>query len=388
MKEVYYAKQQTNKCKAKAPQASESTQANSSRAKQNTIKQGYIMSNFLKDMVKTTGNEFASIVEDGIDGGDVTGFVDTGVYALNALLSGSLYGGMPANKIMALAGESATGKTFFALSIVKTFLEANPDGVCMYFDSEAAVTSDMFRTRNIDTRRVAVIGVATVEEFRNQAVKVVDNYLKMPAGERKPMIMILDSLGMLSSSKEMNDTAEGKDTRDMTRAQVTKATFRVLTLKLGKAGIPLIMTNHTYETMSMFPQKVMGGGTGLRYAASTVLFLSKRKEKIDNEVVGNVIHCKLDKGRFTKENMMVDVLLRYDTGLNKYYGLLPIAEKHGIFKKVSTRYEMPDGSKAFEKNINENPEKYYTDDVMRQLEDAVAKEFKYGNEVSNDEQQS
>lgn len=388
MKEVYYAKQQTNKCEAKAPQASESTQANSSRAKQNTIKQGYIMSNFLKDMVKTTGNEFASIVEDGIDGGDVTGFVDTGVYALNALLSGSLYGGMPANKIMALAGESATGKTFFALSIVKTFLEANPDGVCMYFDSEAAVTSDMFRTRNIDTRRVAVIGVATVEEFRNQAVKVVDNYLKMPAGERKPMIMILDSLGMLSSSKEMNDTAEGKDTRDMTRAQVTKATFRVLTLKLGKAGIPLIMTNHTYETMSMFPQKVMGGGTGLRYAASTVLFLSKRKEKIDNEVVGNVIHCKLDKGRFTKENMMVDVLLRYDTGLNKYYGLLPIAEKHGIFKKVSTRYEMPDGSKAFEKNINENPEKYYTDDVMRQLEDAVAKEFKYGNEVSNDEQQS
>ena len=194
--------------------------------------------------------------------------------------------------------------------------------------------------------------------------------------------MILDSLGMLSSTKEMNDTAEGKDTRDMTRAQVTKATFRVLTLKLGKAGIPLIMTNHTYETMSMFPQKVMGGGTGLRYAASTVLFLSKRKEKIDNEVVGNVIHCKLDKGRFTKENTMVDVLLRYDTGLNKYYGLLPIAEKYGIFKKVSTRYEMPDGTKAFEKNINENPEKYYTDDVMKQLETAVAQEFKYGNEIT------
>jgi RecA/RadA recombinase len=343
------------------------------------------MSDFLKGMVKTTGNEFASIVEDGIDGGDVTGFVDTGVYALNALLSGSLYGGMPANKIMALAGESATGKTFFALSIVKTFLDANPDGVCMYFDSEAAVTSDMFRTRDIDTKRVAVIGVATVEEFRNQAVKVVDNYLKMPIAERKPMIMILDSLGMLSSSKEMNDTAEGKDTRDMTRAQVTKATFRVLTLKLGKAGIPLIMTNHTYETMSMFPQKVMGGGTGLRYAASTVLFLSKRKEKVDNEVVGNVIHCKLDKGRFTKENMMVDVLLRYDTGLNKYYGLLPIAEKYGIFKKVSTRYEMPDGTKAFEKNINDNPEKYYTDDVMQQLEKAVTKEFMYGNELNNQE---
>jgi RecA/RadA recombinase len=218
------------------------------------------MSEFLKGMVKTTGNEYASIVEDGIDGGDVNGFVDTGVYALNALLSGSLYGGMPGNKIMALAGESSTGKTFFALSIIKTFLEANPDGVCMYFDSEAAVTSEMFRSRDIDTSRVAVIGVSTIEEFRNQALKVVDNYLKMPVGERKPMVMVLDSLGMLSSNKEMNDIAEGKDTRDMTRAQIVKATFRVLTLKLGKAGIPLILTNHTYETMSMFPQKVMGGG--------------------------------------------------------------------------------------------------------------------------------
>jgi RecA/RadA recombinase len=343
------------------------------------------MSEFLKGMVKTTGNEYASIVEDGIDGGDVNGFVDTGVYALNALLSGSLYGGMPGNKIMALAGESSTGKTFFALSIIKTFLEANPDGVCMYFDSEAAVTSEMFRSRDIDTSRVAVIGVSTIEEFRNQALKVVDNYLKMPVGERKPMVMVLDSLGMLSSNKEMNDIAEGKDTRDMTRAQVAKATFRVLTLKLGKAGIPLIMTNHTYETMSMFPQKVMGGGTGLRYAASTVLFLSKRKEKVDNEVVGNVIHCKLDKGRFTRENAMVDVLLRYDVGLNKYYGLLPIAEKYGIFRKESTRYVLPDGSKAFEKTINENPEKYYTAEVMEKLEEAVGREFRYGNELESEQ---
>jgi hypothetical protein len=238
----------------------------------------------------------------------------------------------------------------------------------------------MFKTRGIDTKRVAVIGVATVEEFRHHAVKVVDNYLAMDAKDRKPIFMVLDSLGMLSSNKEVADTAEGKDTRDMTRAQITKATFRVLTLKLGMAGIPLLMTNHTYETMSMFPQKVMGGGTGLRYSASTVLFLSKRKEKVDNEVVGNVIHCKLDKGRFTKENSMVDVLLRYDTGLNKYYGLLPIAEKYGIFKKVSTKYEMPDGTKVFEKTIVENPEKYFTKEILDQIDVAVGKEFKYGNE--------
>lgn len=133
---------------------------------------------------------------------------------------------------------------------------------------------------------------------------------------------------------------------------------------------------------------IVSHNSGLRYSASTVLFLSKRKEKVDNEVVGNVIHCKLDKGRFTKENSMVDVLLRYDTGLNKYYGLLPIAEKYGIFKKVSTRYEMPDGSKVFEKNIIENPEKYYTKQVLEQIEIAVAKEFKYGNEQGLEQQDS
>lgn len=217
------------------------------------------MSDFLKNMTKLTGNPYASIVEDGIEA-DVTGFIDTGVYSLNALLSGSIYGGIPANKIMAIAGESSTGKTFFALSIVKTFLEANPEAVCMYFDSEAAVTSDMFKSRGIDPKRVAVIGVATVEEFRHQAIKIVDNYIKMPVADRKPIFMVLDSLGMLSSNKEVADIAEGKDTRDMTRAQVAKGAFRVLTLKLGMAGIPLLMTNHTYETMSLYSQKVMGGG--------------------------------------------------------------------------------------------------------------------------------
>lgn len=338
---------------------------------------------FLKDMVKVTGNDYASVVEDGVEISDVTGFIDTGVYALNALLSGSMYGGLPANKITALAGESSTGKTEFTLCLVKRFLDSNKDAVCMYFESEGAVAKEMFLARGIDPSRVAVIAVTTVEEFRHQAIKVADNYLKMSKSERKPMMFVLDSLGMLSSSKEMEDTAEGKGTRDMTRAQITKATFRVLTMRLARAGIPMIFTNHVYNTQgSMYPQKVMSGGEALRYAASTVLFLSKRKEKdSENQIVGNVIHCNLYKGRFTKENSLVDVLLRYDTGLNKYYGLLPIAEKYGIFKKVSTRYEMPDGSKAFEKNILDNPEKYYTDEVMKQLEECMAKEFKYGNTI-------
>jgi RecA/RadA recombinase len=334
--------------------------------------------------VKESGNKFASIVEDGIDGADVAGFVDTGSYAFNALLSGSLYGGVADNKIIALAGESATGKTYFTLGIVAQFLKNNPEGMVLYFDSEQAVTSDMFEGRGVDSKRVAVFPVATIEEFKTQCVSIVDKILEMDESERKPMMIVLDSLGMLSTEKEMNDSAVGKNVRDMTRAQGVKATFRVLTMKLGKARIPLVMTNHTYDVVGAYvPTKEMGGGSGLKYAASTIVYLSKKKEKnADGDVIGNIIHCKLYKSRLTKENQMVDVQLNYDSGLNRYYGIVEIALTHGIFKKVSTRIELPDGTTAFEKNINENPEKYFTAEVMKRLEEAVAKEFKYGTASS------
>jgi len=184
---------------------------------------------------------------------------------------------------------------------------------------------------------------------------------------------------MLSTEKEIADTAEGKLTKDMTRAQLIKATFRVLTLKMGKAGIPLVMTNHTYDVVgSMFPTKTMGGGSGLKYAASTIIYLSKKKVKEGTDVIGNIIHCKNFKSRLTKENAMVDVMLSYDTGLSPYYGLTDVALKYEIFKKVSTRLEMPDGTKVFEKQMYRNPEKYFTAEVMERLEKAVASEFKYG----------
>ena len=344
------------------------------------------MTNFLNNVIKQSGNEYASVVSDGLDGSDVDGFIDTGSFSFNALLSGSMYGGIPNNKIMALAGESATGKTYFALGMCSKFLNDNPDGVVLYFDTEQAVTSDMFRERGIDEKRIAVLPVATVEEFRHQAISIVDGYLELPQSERKPMIIVLDSLGMLSTAKEMADTADGKGTKDMTRAQVVKATFRVLTLKLGKAKIPMIMTNHTYDVIgSMFPQKEMGGGSGLKYAASTIVYLSKRKEKVGTEIVGNIIHCRLHKGRLTKENSLVDVLLKYDSGLNPYYGLVDIALKYEIFKKVSTRIEMPNGTKVYESVIYKEPEKYFTEEIMKKLEVAVAKEFKYGSATVEDE---
>ena len=335
------------------------------------------MSDFLKDIIKETGNEYASLVSDGVEAGDVDTFIDTGSYIFNALLSGSIYGGLPANKITALAGESATGKTFFLMGIVKNFLDSNPDAGVIYFESESAITKQMVIDRGIDPARMVILPVTTVQEFRTQSLKVLDSYLMK--ADKRPMLMCLDSLGMLSTTKEVEDTSSGKETRDMTRAQVLKAAFRVLTLKLGKAKIPIVITNHTYDVVgSMFPTKEMGGGSGLKYAASSIVYLSKKKEKDGTEVIGNIIHCKNHKSRLTQENKMVDVRLTYNKGLDKYYGLLDLALKYNMFKQVSTRIELPDGTKQYAKTINNEPEKYFTKDVMDLLEEASAKEFKYG----------
>ena len=341
------------------------------------------MSDFLKDIIKETGNELAAIVDDGVEAGDVANFIDTGSYIFNGLISGSLQGGLPGNKITAIAGESATGKTFFVLGMVKNFLDNNPDANVVYFESESALTKDLVESRGIDTKRIAIMPVTTVQEFRTQSLRVLDSYLEIDESKRKPLFMVLDSLGMLSTTKEIEDTADGKETRDMTRSQVVKAAFRVLTLKLGKAKVPLVITNHTYDVIgSMFPQKEMGGGSGLKYAASTIVYLSKKKEKDGTDIIGNIIHCKTHKSRLSKENVMVDTRLRYETGLDRHYGLLDLALKHGIFKQVSTRIELPDGSKQYSKTIQNEPEKYFTKEIMEQLEEAAKKEFSYGsNEV-------
>ena len=337
------------------------------------------MNDFLKDIIKETGNEYASLVSDGVEAGDNDSFIDTGSYIFNALLSGSLHGGLPANKITALAGESATGKTYFLMGMVKNFLDANPDAGVVYFESESAITKQMVIDRGIDPDRMVILPVTTVQEFRTQGLKVLDRYMQQDVDVRRPMFMCLDSLGMLSTTKEVEDTSDGKETRDMTRAQVLKAAFRVLTLKLAKAKVPMVVTNHTYDVVgSMFPTKEMGGGSGLKYAASSIVYLSKKKEKDGTEVIGNIVHCKNHKSRLTIENKMVDVRLTYDKGLDRHYGLIDLAVKYDIFKSVSTRIELPDGSKQYGKTIMNDPEKYFTEDVMKQLEEAATKEFKYG----------
>ena len=317
---------------------------------------------FLKEIVKEIGDDFTQLASD-IDETEV--FIDTGSYIFNGLISGSIFGGVSNNKITAIAGESSTGKTYFSLAVVKNFLDTNPDGYCLYFDTEAAVNKGLLESRGIDTTRLVVVNVVTIEEFRGKALKAVDIYLKKTEDERKPCMFVLDSLGMLSTEKEINDTLNDKMVRDMTKSQLVKGAFRMLTLKLGQAKIPLIVTNHTYDVIGSYvPTKEMGGGSGLKYAASTIVYLSKKKEKDGKDVIGNIVKAKTHKSRISKENKTVDIRLYYDErGLDKYYGLLELGEIGGLWKNVAGRYEI-NGKKIYAKQIYAEPETYFDQYVI------------------------
>ena len=335
---------------------------------------------FLNSVIKDSGNEFAGLVSEGVAAGDITDYVDTGSYIFNALVSGSLYGGLPSNKVTALAGESSTGKTFFALSVVRNFLRDNPTGGVIYFETESAISRDMIESRGIDSNRMVLFPVSTIEEFRTQACRIVDKYMKEPKDKREPMMFVLDSLGMLSTNKEMEDVANDKQVRDMTKSQLIKGAFRVLTLKLGQASVPMIVTNHTYDVIGSYvPMKEMGGGTGLKYAASTIIYLGKKKEKDGTELVGNIIKCEAKKSRLTKEGSKIETRLFFDDrGLDKYYGLLELGEQYGVFQRVGNRIKVGESS-VYPKSILSSPEKYFTEEVMAKLEEAAKQEFTYGN---------
>ena len=334
---------------------------------------------FLKDIVKEIGGDYASLASD-ID--ETETYVDTGSYIFNALVSGSIFGGVSGNKITAIAGESSTGKTFFSLAVVKNFLDTYPDGYCLYFDTESAITKSLLDSRGIDINRTVVINVVTVEDFRSKALKAVDMYMKKKEDERKPCMFVLDSLGMLSTNKEIGDALAEKDSRDMTKAQLIKGAFRMLTLKLGQAKIPMLVTNHTYDSMSLYGGKQMSGGSGLQYASSTIIYLSKSKEKDGTEVVGNIIRAKTQKSRLSKENKDVEIRLFYDErGLDRYYGLLELGEIGGMWKNVGGRYEIEvngEFKKIYGKEILKNPEKYFTPEIMEKLDYIAKNEFSYG----------
>ena len=221
-----------------------------------------------------------------------TTFFSTGSLMLNGLISGSLNGGLAGNKVTALAGEEATGKTFISLQTVKNFLDTNPKGHVFIFDSEDDPLKEelKMRQRGIDTSRVHVKKVNTIQEFRQLAINLIDGYLTRDKAIRPPMFMVLDSLGNLSTLKELHDTAsgalnkKGEDVRDMTRTSLIRGLFRVLTIKLGEANVGLLITNHTYQTMNPY-----GAATTMCLSEGTLIAGEHGPVAIENLQVGDKV---------------------------------------------------------------------------------------------------
>lgn len=339
----------------------------------------------LKNLVKSIGSENTQTLTDEQCSADVTEFLDTGSHMLNALLSASLYGGVPGNRITMFAGESSTGKTFFVMDILSHFHKMYPDGIIHFADSEFTNGKKIFEDHGIDINKIILSQPETVEEWKNLIWKLLTNY-NDAKGKKPKMISVLDSLANLSTEKEIEDTKEEKVSLDMTRQKRIREAFRVLSRKFGKANVPLLVTNHVYDSPSLYGGKNISGGGGTIYNSSSIIMLSKRKDVDGKEVTGNIITCLAKKNRLAKENAKVEVKLTYSSGLDRYYGLIDLGLAGGVFEKAGNKVKMPDGSNHFEKSIYKNPTKFFTPDIMTRLEGVARTKFSYGSVIEGDEE--
>jgi len=341
-----------------------------------------------KTLMKAMGNPYASLASTGKSAGSLSSYIGTGSYVLNAVVSGSLFGGIPSNKITMFAGEPSTGKTFFSLSVCKHFLDNDPTAVVFYFETEGAISKEMLEERDIDTDRFVISEIDTAESFRNSTVKLVESYMKT-VKDNPPVLLVLDSLGMLSTEKESADAAEGKNVRDMTRAQVLKSAFRTITLRLSRADIPLIVVNHVYASMDKYSPKVVGGGSGSQYAASTIIQLTKAKAvggdtggaSADKTRTGSIISCTATKSRLTIEMTKVKTLLHQRSGLDPYFGLFDLAKQAGMIVKDGKRWHNVFADEVLWGKDIVNPAKAhetFTQAFLEELDVWVQQNFKYG----------
>ncbi len=360
-----------------------------------------VYGSLLKGILKEVNNPYATIASDGIIGGDILFYTDSGNYVLNALISGKMVGGgFPSGKVVALAGEKGSGKTFVLTKAIKEFLDADPEREVVLFESEGAVTQNMLIDRGIDMDRVSVFPISTVEELRTQALKAL-NFIQAntPKGKHAKVMLALDSLGMLGTEWETNMAVSGDSKSDMgKRANLIKSVFRTITLKLGIMQIPMIITNHTYSTMNNAGTK-MGGGTGLEFAASIIIFLYKTRDseetgevKGDKKIkalVGNIVNFKVEKGRFTIEGSTAPIPLSFKTGITRTAGILDMLVKAKVLTKSGAWIKYGEVSVAQgDRNFYDIAEDFVTDAILKELESYVTNKFMYGihnEEVSEEE---
>lgn len=324
------------------------------------------------------------------DSGDLNAevdyWIDTGALALNLLISGSIFKGAPGNRNLILAGDPSTGKTFFYMELMKNFLAMHPTGTGFYFDTEQAIDEAMLDRRGVDKTRLFVDDETnSIEEFSTKTVNLLNEYLEREE-PRPPIYIVLDSMGRLTSSAQVEAYDKGEPKADTgRRAKAWREASVMVKGKQRLGSVPIHCTNHTYDQIGAYvPTKVMGGGKGPEYMGDVIIFLSKRKiNKGDKETNidpgdGVMLTAKSEKQRFAKPFREVNLLLDFDNGLHRYYGLLDLAVEYGLVKRSGAYYVFPNGDQDYEKTINAAPTRFFTDEFLQLFEKEVSPHFRFG----------
>jgi|688.fasta_scaffold21073_6 RecA/RadA recombinase len=264
-------------------------------------------------------NPFGDVISKS-DFSKITEWIDTGNYHLNAVFSGDLFGGIPNNRTICLAGDSGTGKTFLLLNMVAKAQEMGY--YVVYYDTEGAVDVDNIQAFGVDPEKFDHQPVSDIAKFRTSITTLCKKLMEAKEkGFKTPKIFIaLDSLGMLATQKEIDDAISGNTAADMTRAKSIRSLFRIITSDLTGLGIPFVFTNHTYASTGMFPTVNLSGGGGLIYSASVILALSKAQIKEGTVQTGIIVTVKTLKNRFGKP-IPIKFHIRWDKGMNPYIGM-------------------------------------------------------------------
>jgi RecA/RadA recombinase len=307
--------------------------------------------------------------------------IQTDVPMVNVALSGSLDGGLTPGLTM-FAGPSKHFKTAFALLMASAYLKKYSDAVVLFYDSEFGTPQKYFETFGIDTDRVLHTPITDVEELKHDIMNQMQNISK---GER--VIIVLDSIGNLASKKEIEDSIEGKSVADMTRAKQMKSLFRMITPHLTIKDIPMIVVNHTYKEIGMFPKDIVGGGTGSYYSADTIWILGRQQEKTGTEITGYNFIINIEKSRYVREKSKIPITVSFDGGIQKYSGLLDIALEGNFVTKPSNgwyaKVDQDSGEVLNKVRFDDTQTKEFWNDILtnEKFKEYVRKRYEiaYGN---------
>jgi len=255
--------------------------------------------------------------------------IQTDVPIVNVALSGNLDGGLTPGLTM-FAGPSKHFKTAFALLMAKSYMNKYDDAVVLFYDSEFGTPQSYFDAFGIDTERVLHTPITDVEQLKHDIMNQLQNIDKADK-----VIIILDSIGNLASKKEVEDSIEGKSVADMSRAKQMKSLFRMVTPHLTIKDIPMVVVNHTYKEIGLYPKDIVGGGTGSYYSADTIWILGRQQDKDGTEIVGYNFIINVEKSRYVREKSKIPVTVSFDGGINKWSGLLDIALEGNFVTKPS-----------------------------------------------------